>query len=394
MLSLVRAGLAAALLALALVPAAAADKAFQRSDLDAAAIKLEAQIKQDAGSVTKPVAALRQQADAAFQKRDFRTGMLVLGQMVTVAPNDAASWLRLARTIRQIRPRDDREKALLLDRASTAAYIAYQRAQDRTIEGRQPGGARPHARRPPALAARARRSAAGAATCARSPTCAANTSACGSSTASGCSTIRSMPMRPAPRACFQFSESLPGRGTDFSPFVAVAGQDKPAISSTDKQLCVEGLKHGERYQITLRAGLPSTVHETLAKSAEYTIFVRDRKPFVRFSGKAYVLPRTGQRGIPVLSVNTGAVKLNVYRIGDRNLIDTVLGYDFQRNISDYQADAIASRARRQSVERRARRRAEAQHRGHHRVSGRQGARRAGRRRLCHDRRAEGSGLGR
>ena len=63
----------------------------------------------------------------------------------------------------------------------------------------------------------------------------------------------------SPRACFQFSEELPGRRTDFSPFVAVAGQDKPAISANDKQLCVEGLKHGERYQITLRAGLPSTV---------------------------------------------------------------------------------------------------------------------------------------
>ena len=34
----------------------------------------------------------------------------------------------------------------------------------------------------------------------------------------------------SPRACFQFSEDLPGRRTDFSPFVAVAGQDKPALS--------------------------------------------------------------------------------------------------------------------------------------------------------------------
>ena len=66
--------------------------------------------------------------------------------------------------------------------------------------------------------------------------------------------------------------------------------------------------------------------------------MRDRKPFVRFSGKAYVLPRTGQRGIPVLSVNTGAVGCPIYRIGDRNLIDTVLGYDFQRNLSRYQAE--------------------------------------------------------
>ncbi len=342
MFSFVRAGLAAALLALALVPAAAADNAFQNSDFDQAAIKLEAQIKQDAGTVTKPVAALRQQADAAFQKRDFRTGMLVLGQLVTAAPNDAASWLRLASTIRQIFPRDDKEKALLLDRASTAAYIAYQRAQDRNVEadslallGRVLGDR--HLWRPALDAMRL------------------------SLTMRETADLRGQyeQMRVehgfrlldysvdsdavSPRACFQFSENLPGRGTDFSPFIAVAGQDKPALSATDKQICVEGLKHGERYQITLRAGLPSTVHETLAKSAEYTVFVRDRKPFVRFSGKAYVLPRTGQRGIPVLSVNTGGAKLNIYRIGDRNLIDTLAGYDFQSNISDYQAEAITSR---------------------------------------------------
>src|SRR6185312_5653190 len=134
MISFIRAGIAAALLALASAPAGAADKAFQSSDLDQAAIKLEAQIKQDAGSVTAPVSALRPQADAAFQRRDFRTGMLVLGQMVTAAPNDAASWLRLASAIQQIRPRDDAEKALLLDRASTAAYVAYRRAPNRAVE--------------------------------------------------------------------------------------------------------------------------------------------------------------------------------------------------------------------------------------------------------------------
>src|SRR5262249_37331106 len=97
----------------------------------------------------------------------------------------------------------------------------------------------------------------------------------------------------SPRACFQFSEALLGRRTDFSPFVVVAGQDKPAISADDKQLCKEGLKHGERYQVTLRAGLPSAVKETLIKAADFSIYVRDRKPSVRFAAKAYVLTRTG-----------------------------------------------------------------------------------------------------
>ena len=344
MLNFVRAGLAAALVALALVPAFAAgdsEKAFQQSNLDDAAIKLEAQIKSDAGTVTKPVATLRRDADQAFQRNDLRTGMTVLGQIVAVAPDDAANWLRLARTVRQIRPRDDKEKALLLDRASTAAYIAYLRAKDPALEAdslallgrvlaeRQQWRPALDAMR---LALEMRENG----------------------------DLRGFYERvrldhgfrvldysvdsdaASPRACFQFSEDLPGKKTDFSPFVAVQGQDKPAVSAADKQLCVEGLKHGERYQITLRAGLPSTVNETLPRSATYTVFVRDRKPFVRFSGKAYVLPKTGQRGIPVLSVNTGAVALAVYRIGDRNLIDTVLGYDFQRNLSRSQAEQIAA----------------------------------------------------
>ena len=134
MLRFVRAGLAAAFLAFALSSTFAADKPLKQGALDEAAIKLEAQIKSDAGTVTKPPAALKRDADAAFQKNDFRAGMLVLGQLITAAPDDASSWLRLARTIVQIKPRDDREKALLLDRASTAAYIAYMRAGDRTLE--------------------------------------------------------------------------------------------------------------------------------------------------------------------------------------------------------------------------------------------------------------------
>ena len=117
--------------------------------------------------------------------------------------------------------------------------------------------------------------------------------------------------------------------------MALAGNDKPAITTEEKQLCVEGLKHGERYSMTLRAGLPSTVRETLQRSADYNIYVRDRSPFVRFTGKAYVLPRTGQRGIPVVSVNTSNVKVQIHRIGDRSLIETVLGNDFQRNIDRY-----------------------------------------------------------
>ncbi|MGJ4939311.1 alpha-2-macroglobulin family protein [Bradyrhizobium sp. HKCCYLS1011] len=341
MIGLVRAAALCAALALGLASASAAEKTFKRDDLADAAIKLEAQIKSEAGPVNKPVATLRNDADAAFRRNDFRSGLQIMGQIATTAPDDAANWLRLARTIVfQVKPATSSEQTFLLERASTAAYIAYQRAGNageeadalamigRTMADRKLW-------RPALDALRL------------------------SLDLREVADVRGQYERlrdehgfrlldytvdsdsASPRACFQFSEDLAKR-TDFTPFVALAGTDKPALTSEDKQLCVEGLKHGERYNINLRAGLPSTVKEALPKSAEFNVYVRDRKPFVRFTGKAYVLPRTGQKGIPLVSVNTPAVSVNVFRIGDRNLINTVIDSDFQRPLSSYQLSDLGN----------------------------------------------------
>ena len=335
-----RAGLVAALVALACLPAAAADKPFERDDLAQAAIRLEAQIRNDAGQVGKSAAQLRTEVNAAFQRNDFRSGLQLLGQLAAVAPQDAAAWLRLARTVQQIRPANAAERSMLLERTGTAAYIAYRRSKDRNEEADAlviigNNFAERKIWRPALDALRY------------------------SLELREVADLRAQyeKMRDdhgfrlldytvdadsaSPRACFQFSESLPGRRTDFSPFVAVAGQERPALSVDDKQLCVEGLKHGERYGVTLRAGLPSVVKETLAKSAELTVYVRDRKPLVRFTNRAYVLPRTGQQGIPVVSVNTKGVGIEIYRIGDRNLLNTVLDSDFQRALSRYEVERLS-----------------------------------------------------
>ncbi|MGM4927834.1 alpha-2-macroglobulin family protein [Tardiphaga sp. 619_E2_N8_5] len=338
MIGLVRAVTVCATLAFGFVSAHAADKAFRRDELADSAIKLEAQIKSEAGPVAKSAATLRTDADAAFKRSDFRAGLQTLGQIVAIAPDDSANWLRLAKTIFQIRPATSSETTFLRERAATAAYIAYQRAGNAGEEAEALAvlGRAMEERKlwRPALDA-----------------------------------LRlSLEMREvadvrgqyeklrddhgfrlldytvdsdsaSPRACFQFSEELAKR-VDFAPFLALAGSDKPALTSEEKQLCVEGLKHGERYNINLRAGLPSTVKESLPKSAEFNIYVRDRKPFVRFTGRAYVLPRTGQQGIPVVSVNTQAVTVNVFRIGDRNLINTVIGSDFQTALSKYQLESL------------------------------------------------------
>src|SRR6195256_6550358 len=128
MIGLVRAAAFCATLALGLVSAEAADKAFKRDDLADSAIKLEAQIKSEAGPVAKTGATLRTDADAAFKRFDFRTGLQILGQIAATTPEDSGNWLRLAKTIFQIRSASSSEQTFLLERASTAAYIPYQRA--------------------------------------------------------------------------------------------------------------------------------------------------------------------------------------------------------------------------------------------------------------------------
>jgi uncharacterized protein YfaS (alpha-2-macroglobulin family) len=338
MIGLVRAAALCATLALGLVSAQAADKAFKRDDLADSAIKLEAQIKSEAGPVAKSNATLKTDADAAFKRSDFRTGLQILGQIAATTPEDSGNWLRLARTIFQIRPANSTEQTFLLERASTAAYIAYQRAGNPADEA-------------DALAVLGR--ALSERKLWRPSLDAMRLSLDMREVADVRGQYEKMRDEhgfrlldytvdsdsASPRACFQFSEDLAKR-TDFAPFVALAGNDKPALSVEEKQLCVDGLTHGEHYNINLRAGLPSTVKETLPKSAEFNIYVRDRKPFVRFTGRAYVLPRTGQRGIPLVSVNTPAVTVDVFRIGDRNLINTVIDNDFQRALSKYELSSL------------------------------------------------------
>ncbi len=104
-----------------------------------------------------------------------------------------------------------------------------------------------------------------------------------------------------------------------------------------------GLAYGERYKITVRKGLPAAIDDTMAKDFDFEFYVRDRSPSVRFVGRSYVLPRTGQNGIPLISVNSKEAKLELYRIGDRNLIGSVLDSDFRQQIQSYDTSDLADR---------------------------------------------------
>ncbi len=142
-----------------------------------------------------------------------------------------------------------------------------------------------------------------------------------------------------PRICINFNEDLVELGVDYANFVRVAG-DLP-VEAEGAQLCFDGVTHGQSYEITLRAGLPAASGEELVKSATITTYVRDRDAGVHFIGRSYVLPMSDATAIPVVTVNASEVELRLFRVGERNLVPTVLYGILGENLDEYTEGEIA-----------------------------------------------------
>jgi hypothetical protein len=143
----------------------------------------------------------------------------------------------------------------------------------------------------------------------------------------------------SPRICAVFSSPL--GSTELSAFVVVGDMPQASIETEQEQICIEGLAHGSRYYIRLRAGLPSADGETLAKDVSLNVYVPDRTPFVGFANNAYVMPAGLGGGLPITSVNAETADVVIYRIGDRSIATAVRDGIFQGNLSQYSAQNIA-----------------------------------------------------
>src|SRR5579863_2168774 len=313
--------------------AATSGKAYKNGDLASDGIRLEDQVKQDGSDLAeKPIAELRQGLKAA---KTADEAVHWLAGLIAVNPHESASWLAYSQQLAQTSKNDDVQK-----NATTAAYLAYLYAKTK------PDEAKGLARLGEMFASRELwRSSLDAY---RVSLILADDPAVRDTYTKERDTygFRILQYKvdkdsQSPRVCFQFSENLAPGHVDFAPYVAVAGIATPAISTEDQQLCVEGLKHGVSYKITIRQGLPSAVHEALLRNADYEIYIRDRAPQVHFTGKNYVLPRVGQQGIPVVSVNTDKIAVTILRVGDRNLLPTVRSEDFLAQLSTYRLKQYA-----------------------------------------------------
>lgn len=145
-----------------------------------------------------------------------------------------------------------------------------------------------------------------------------------------------------PQVCVNFSDDLVASGVDYSSFVKLPEAGLSVSVAGSRQLCVEGISFGTRYTFTFRTGLPSATGETLAKNVDVTAYIRDRNPGVRFTGRGYVLPRTGSAAIPVVTVNTTKLDLEVWKVTDRNLLRILQNGYFDSPMYDYQESDFES----------------------------------------------------
>ena len=323
---------------------AAAPKSFQREDLASDGVRLEAALKGEAGAAAaRPAAKARAEGEALIAAEKPAEALKPLALAVVAEPAEPANWLAYARAASAVgndgQAGDYAGRLRLRRNARAAAYQGYLRASGAAAEAGALAGlgavyAAESEWRPALEAYRA--------------------SLALSDDAEVRETYESLRAEhgfrilnytvdsdaAAPRLCFQFSEGVAAR-TDFTPFIAVSGAANAAVTASGQQVCVDGLKHGERYAFVVRSGLPSAAGETLLKAADYEVYVRDRSPQVRFTGRNYVLPRTGQAGVPLVSVNAAQLDVEVLRVGDRGLLPALRSEEFLSQLNGATARTLA-----------------------------------------------------
>src|SRR5262249_38947754 len=274
-----------------------------RAGIDADARRYEAYLRVNWQRAKKSARELGAEAATLSNGGDARAAARLLAQAVVSEPESADAWIALARALLAIKPEPGSERYELPVNAAGAAWTAYERATGPAAKASALAVLHEALKRRsywrPAIDA----------------------------LKASLSLVEDAGVRESydklvaehgfrildykvdadavqPRLCIQFSERLAAGTIDWSQYLKVDARDPQAIAVEARQICLDALAHGKRYEVNVRAGLPSAVGEQLAKSAELGIYVRDRAPAVRVTGRGYVLPNRGQQGIPLVSVNT------------------------------------------------------------------------------------------
>ncbi|HYM72941.1 MAG TPA: alpha-2-macroglobulin [Stellaceae bacterium] len=148
----------------------------------------------------------------------------------------------------------------------------------------------------------------------------------------------------AARACLRFNEPIAGKGSiSYGEFVRTTPKLDGIVTARGDTLCLDGLRHGETYQIELLAGFPSAGGEKTLTDFKTNAVIPDRKPSITFAGTGYVLPREGSAGLPVTTVNLNRVKVRILKVNERNLVPSIDAEKLTMSFGSDDVDEVANR---------------------------------------------------
>jgi alpha-2-macroglobulin len=289
----------------------------------------------------KDVVLINQDIQTLTAALNFQASADQLKSLIALGDDSYEAWRNLAYAINALPPTDPNQVTTLNQNSLSAAYSAYERASDANQKGEAlalvaNGLIRNGSTRPAIDALRL-------------------------ATATNSSPALRIALEDAklkygfrvldykvnadvtdPQVCVQFSEELKKGRVDYLPFVTVEGAAPAAVTANGVELCVDGVKRGQRAAITIRDGLPSEIGEKTLKPITLSVFIRDRGPTVRFTGTKYVLPSAGRHGVPLVSINAPEIAVDVLHIPARGLAEFVKGSQFLSQLSDYDVSKIGN----------------------------------------------------
>ncbi|MGE5271093.1 MAG: MG2 domain-containing protein [Thiohalocapsa sp.] len=128
----------------------------------------------------------------------------------------------------------------------------------------------------------------------------------------------------SPRVCLRFNEKIAVRpDLHYGDYVHTTPELGGIVTARGDTLCLNGLKHGQSYEVELLAGFPAETGDKTIDAWQTRVVVPDRKPSLSFSGTGYVLPREGSAGLPLTSINVDKVHVRLVRINERNLVPSI-----------------------------------------------------------------------
>ena len=138
------------------------------------------------------------------------------------------------------------------------------------------------------------------------------------------------------RACLRFNEPVATKGDiSYGAYVRSTPDRDGIVTGRSDTICLEGLRHGETYQVQLLAGFPSATGDKTLADFKTNVVVPDRKPSISFAGTGYVLPREGSAGLPVTTINLDFRRVRVSASAESLVL--VSDAQFERGMAFLQA---------------------------------------------------------